>query len=114
MAGMDGVALLGGLGGSLTDITIPDILQLMEVQRKSGTLSLDFEGAVGKIFMLGGSMVHAEYGKLTGEIAVHKMLHKTKGSFHFDPREPKTEKTIHRPTTTVLMDAARNMDEKGR
>jgi hypothetical protein len=40
------------------------------------------------------------------------MLGKVKGSFHLDPRDPKTEETIHRPTTTVLMDAARSMDEK--
>jgi hypothetical protein len=112
MAGMDGVAMLGGLGGSLADISIPDILQLLETQRKSGTLTLDFEGAVGKIFLRGGRMIHAEYGKITGEIAVHKMLGKVKGSFHLDPRDPKTEETIHRPTTTVLMDAARSMDEK--
>lgn len=114
MAGMDGVAMLGGLGGSLTDIAIPDILQLMEIQRKSGTLTLDFEGAVGKIFIANGAMVHAEYGKLRGEVAVYKMLAKSKGSFHFDPREPKTELTITRPTTSVLMDAAREMDESGR
>ena len=114
MAGMDGVALLGGMGGSLADIAIPDILQLMEMQRKSGTLSLDFEGAYGKIYLMNGSMVHAEYGKVKGEGAVGKMLGKTKGSFHFDPREPKVEVTITRPITSVLMYAAREMDESGR
>jgi hypothetical protein len=114
MSGMDGVAMLGGLGGSLADITIPDILQLCEVQRKSGTLTLDFEGAMGKIFFRHGMMVHAEYGKITGEIAVYKMLNKVKGTFHLDPREPRTDQSIHRPTTTVLMDAARYIDEKGK
>lgn len=114
MAGMDGVALLGGLGGSLADIAIPDILQLMELQRKSGTLTLDFEGALGKIHIASGMMVHAEYGKVKGEAAVHKMLAKSKGSFHFDPREPKVERSISRPTTSVLMDAAREIDESGR
>jgi hypothetical protein len=114
MQGMEGVAVLGGLGGSLADITIPDILQLCELQRKSGTLSLDFEGALGRIFFRQGNMIHAEYGKLTGEIAVYKMLNKAKGSFHLDPREPKAEQSIMRPTTTVLMDAARYLDEKGK
>ena len=114
MAGMDGVSMLGGLGGSLEDIAIPDILQMMEMQRKNGTLTLDFEGAVGKIYLMGGSMVHAEYGKLKGETAVYKMLAKSKGSFHFDPREPKVEVSINRPTTSILMDAAREMDESGR
>jgi hypothetical protein len=57
-------------------------------------------------------MVHAEYGRLTGEMAVGKMVQRTEGSFHFDPREPRTEHSIHRPTTTVLMDLARSMDEK--
>ncbi|MCK6480637.1 MAG: FHA domain-containing protein, partial [Planctomycetes bacterium] len=99
LQGMDGVALLGGLGGSLADITMPDILQLMEVQRKNGTLTLDFEGAVGKVYIKDGMMVHAEYGKITGEKAVHRMLGKAKGTFHFDPREPKVERTINRPTT---------------
>jgi hypothetical protein len=114
LAGVDGVSLLGGLGGSLADISIPDMLQLLEVQKKGGTLTLDFEGAMGKIFLKNGMMVHAEYGKLTGELAVAKMLHKVKGSFHLDPREPITDATIHRPTTTVLMDVARSLDEKGK
>ena len=113
MSGLDGVAMLGGLGGSLEDIAIPDILQLLETQRKSGTLSLDFGGAAGKIHMVGGMIVNADYGKLTGEIAVHRMLGKTKGTFHFDPRVPKVDQVIHRATTTVLMDAARALDEKG-
>ena len=112
MSGLDGVAALGGMGGSLADITIYDILQLLDTQRKTGTLSLDFEGALGKIHMIRGGMVHAEYGKLTGELAVQKILLRTSGTFHFDPREPKTERSIHRPTTTVLMDAARAFDEK--
>jgi hypothetical protein len=42
------------------------------------------------------------------------MLAKTKGSFHFDPREPQVDHSINRPTTSVLMDAAREMDEGGR
>jgi len=113
MSGMDGVAMLGGLGGSLTDISIPDILQLLENQRKSGTLTFDFEGAMGKIHIKAGMMINAEYGRLTGELAVAKMLQRTKGSFHLDPREMKTEVTIHRPTTTVLMDVARTIDERG-
>jgi hypothetical protein len=113
MSGLDGVAMLGGLGGSLEDIAIPDILQLLETQRKSGTLSLDFGGAAGKIHMVGGMIVNADYGKLTGEIAVHRMLGKAKGTFHFDPRVPKVDQVIHRATTTVLMDAARALDEKG-
>ena len=113
MSGMDGVALLGGLGGTLADIAIFDILQLLETQRKTGTLTFDFEGAMGKIHMVQGAMVHAEYGKLTGELAVQKMLVRTQGTFHFDPREPRTDRSIHRPTTTVLMDAARSFDERG-
>ncbi len=113
MGGMDGVAMLGGLGGNLTDISIPDILQLLENQRKSGTLTFDFDGAMGKIHIKAGMMINAEYGRLTGELAVAKMLQRTKGTFHLDPREMKTEVTIHRPTTTVLMDVARTMDERG-
>jgi hypothetical protein len=113
MGGMEGVAMLGGLSGSLAEISIPDILQLLENQRKTGTLTFDFEGAMGKIHIRAGMMVHAEYGRLTGEIAVAKMLQRTKGTFHMDPRELKTEVTIHRPTTTVLMDVARTLDERG-
>ena len=91
----------------------PQADSLLENQRKSGTLTFDFEGALGKIHIKAGMMINAEYGRLTGELAVAKMLQRTKGSFHLDPREMKTEVTIHRPTTTVLMDVARTMDERG-
>ncbi len=114
LQGLDGVALLGGMGGSLADISIPDILQLMEMQRKSGTLTLDFEGARGKIFLEGGNAIHAEYGKFTGESAIFRMLKIHAGSFHFDPREPKVAATIGRPTTSILLDASREMDEGSR
>jgi len=112
--GMDGIAALTGISGSLGDMALPDVLQLLEMQRKSGTLHLDFGGALGRIYLLGGNMIHAEYGKITGETAIYKMVPQSKGSFRFDPREPRVEPTIRRPTTSVLLDASRALDEKSK
>jgi hypothetical protein len=56
--------------GSLKELPLPDIIQLVSVSGKTGVFSLTRDGdANGEIFLRGGQIVHAHIGDLQGEDA---------------------------------------------
>jgi CheY-like chemotaxis protein len=59
------------LVGNLEDLSLPDILQIVSLSRKSGILTVQREGRQGKIFILDGRVIQTvspRSGKTLGEI----------------------------------------------
>ena len=52
------------LQGSLADISLPDVIQLVSVSGKTGVFTLSAEGVDGKIFLKDGQIIDAAAGKL--------------------------------------------------
>jgi transcriptional/translational regulatory protein YebC/TACO1 len=60
--------------GSLKELPLPDIIQLVSVSGKTGVFSLRRDGdATGEIFLRAGQIVHAHVGDLQGEEAVYEL-----------------------------------------
>ncbi|HEY0590956.1 MAG TPA: DUF4388 domain-containing protein, partial [Thermoanaerobaculia bacterium] len=97
--------------GSLKELPLPDIIQLVSVGGKTGRFTLTREGEQGMIFLKNGNIVHAQAGDLAGEEAVYALAIWTDGEFVFAPSEEATEQTINRSNTNLLMEAARRSDE---
>ena len=57
--------------GSLSELHLPDIVQLMSVGGKTGVFHLTEGERHGKIYLRGGQIVHAELDELQGEEAVY-------------------------------------------
>ena len=55
--------------GSIQELPVPDIIQLVSVSAKTGMFTLVRGGERGYIYLKGGQMVHARVGDLTGEEA---------------------------------------------
>ncbi len=97
--------------GSLKELPLPDIVQLVSVSGKTGVFSLRSGGASGEIFLRDGQIVHAKAGNLEGEEAVYELAVWNEGEFVFHPGKTSPATTIKRSNTNLLMEAARRIDE---
>jgi hypothetical protein len=99
------------LHGSLSDISLPDVIQLVSVSGKTGVFTLSSEGVDGKIFLKDGQITDASAGKLTGELAVYEMATWRKGHFIFTANIQPDRVTVTKSNTNLMMEAARRLDE---
>jgi len=97
--------------GSLKELPLPDIIQLVSVSGKTGTFTLKSGSSTGEIFLRSGQIVHAEVGDLAGEEAVYELAIWSDGDFVFTPGKEAAKTTIQKSNTNLLMEAARRIDE---
>lgn len=97
--------------GSLKELPVPDIVQLMSVSGKTGVFTLVRGTERGYIYLKNGQMSHARVGEVTGEEAVYALAIWSFGDFQFTPNEEIDETTITKSNTSLLMEAARRLDE---
>jgi hypothetical protein len=97
--------------GSLKELPLPDIIQLVSVSGKTGKFTLTREGDRGFIYLKNGQMVHALVGDLIGEEAIYSLAIWNQGEFQFSPNEEPERQTITKSNTNLLMEAARRLDE---
>jgi CheY-like chemotaxis protein len=104
----------GTLRGSLAQMNCVDLLQSLEMGRKSCALSLTNNGEQCDVYFSDGQISHAEYGKLKGDNAVYKVLTWTAGNFKIDFTGATSQKTTTRSTQGLLMEGLRLLDEANR
>lgn len=97
--------------GSLKELPLPDIIQLVSVSGKTGAFTLRSGDEAGDIYLRGGQIVHAELGDLSGEEAVYELAIWDEGDFVFTPGKEVQQTTIQKSNTNLLMEAARRIDE---
>jgi len=97
--------------GSLKELPLPDIIQLVSVSGKTGMFTLARESEKGFIYLRNGQMVHAEIGELVGEEAIYALAIWNHGDFQFTAAEEPQRQTITKSNTNLLMEAARRIDE---
>jgi len=104
----------GVVRGNLSQMNVIDLMQSLEMGRKSCRISLANEGEKCEVFFAEGQVKHATYGSLVGDEAVFKVLRWTGGSFELD-FEGKTDKeTTQLNTQGLLMEGLRLLDESQR
>jgi len=104
----------GVVRGNLAQMNVIDLMQSLEMGRKSCQLSLTNEGDKCEVFFAEGQVKHATYGALVGDEAVFKVLRWTGGNFQLD-FEGKTDKeTTQLNTQGLLMEGLRLLDESSR
>jgi CheY-like chemotaxis protein len=104
----------GVVRGNLSQMNVIDLMQSLEMGRKSCQISLSNEGEKCEVFFVEGQVKHATYGSLVGDEAVFKVLRWTGGNFQLD-FEGKTDKeTTQLNTQGLLMEGLRLLDESSR
>jgi hypothetical protein len=97
--------------GSLAELHLPDIIQLISVSGKTGVFHLTDGVLKGQIYLNDGKIVHAELDDVAGEEAVYALAIWSQGDFRFDPGVATEHRTISKSNTNLLMEAARRLDE---
>ncbi|MGE5346245.1 MAG: DUF4388 domain-containing protein [Acidithiobacillales bacterium] len=97
--------------GSLSDLPLSDIVQLVAVSGKTGMFSLTRASEQGAVYLQNGQITHARAGDVEGEDAIYALALWTTGTFQFSPGVEIGKQTITRSNTNLLMEAARRSDE---
>jgi response regulator RpfG family c-di-GMP phosphodiesterase len=100
-----------GVTGSLSEMGLPDVVQILASGRKSGRLTVRSAGLTGEVFFGGGQVHHATFGPHEGDEAFYRMLALTEGEFELDPSVSPERRTIHHPAEALLLEGMRRMDE---
>ena len=104
----------GVLRGSLAQMNVIDLVQSLEMGRKSCLLTLTNDDDKCEMFFREGQVVHSVYGSLLGDQAVFKVLRWTSGNFQLDFEGKTTEESTKLNTQGLLMEGLRLLDESRR
>jgi CheY-like chemotaxis protein len=104
----------GVLRGSLLQMNVIDLVQSLEMGRKSCSLTLTNKDDKCQLFFSEGQVTHATYGTLVGDPAVFKVLRWTDGNFEVNFEGKTNQQTTNLNTQGLLMEGLRQLDEAQR
>jgi CheY-like chemotaxis protein len=104
----------GVVRGNLSQMNVIDLMQSLEMGRKSCRLLLNNEGEKCEVFFVEGQVKHATYGSLVGDEAVFKVLRWRGGNFELDFEGKTGKETTQLNTQGLLMEGLRLLDESQR
>jgi response regulator RpfG family c-di-GMP phosphodiesterase len=100
-----------GVSGSLAEMSLPDMIQVLWTARKTGNLKIRSGTDVGEIHLSDGQVVDAVWCKARGEDAFFQMLKLRQGDFGLDPAFRPTKRVIQQSSETLLLEGMRRLDE---
>ncbi len=97
--------------GSLKELPLADIVQLVAVSGKTGMFALNRGAEQGAVYIQNGQITHAKVNDTEGEDAIYSLALWNEGQFQFSAGIEPEGRTITRSNTNLLMEAARRSDE---
>ncbi len=101
----------GEIRGDLAQVPLPDLLQLLSMGHKTGTLSVTTSNAAGEIRLADGEVVDAMFRRAEGMKAVIRLLGEREGAFHFALDVAPALRRIREPMSSILMNGTHQVDE---
>ena len=96
--------------GDLKDLSIVELVQMLNLNKKSGILHID--GAKqGEVFLQNGQLIGAKTEANKSEEAIYELVTFDQGSFKFEVTDDGLVANIKNSTMNVIMEACRIMDE---
>lgn len=100
-----------GVSGSLREMGLPDIVQVLFHGRKTGKLNVRSGGKNGEIHFLEGNIANAIVGEVTGASAFYALLKFEDGDFALDPGFTPPKRVMVESSEALLLEGMRRMDE---
>lgn len=100
-----------GVSGSLREMSLPDVVQILCNGRRGGRLQIVSGGKRGEVHFADGQIHDAQFGGIGGEEAFYAMLKLTDGTFSLDPSFAPSRRVIHASAEGLLLEGMRRLDE---
>ncbi len=104
----------GDFRGDLQQVSTVDLLQLLAMNRRSGSLAINTSAGAGEVRIKNGEIVDAVFRRLEREKALYRLLGETDGTFSFVGGMPQFLERIQTSTNSLLMEGLRQLDEVAR
>ncbi|MBI5496940.1 MAG: response regulator [Deltaproteobacteria bacterium] len=102
-----------GVIGSLSQMGLPEIVQSLELGRKTAIVTLMFQDkGEGSVSFMEGEVINAQFAGKQGEDAFYEMARQRQGLFRIHYGKPKDPRVIKVSTTFLLLEAMRRIDEE--
>jgi hypothetical protein len=100
-----------GFEGSISNLTLTDVIQLEGQNHFSGSVLVLYQEQEGQIFFHQGEVVHAEVGSYVGEDAFNRIMGWPGGSFRLHPNVTSLRQSIQKRREHLLLSAHQWLDE---
>ncbi len=97
--------------GRIHGISLASFLQLIDLERKTCTLTIKSSKKTGYIFCKDGEVIGAEAGNIKGKKALYQMMFWARTTIEINEHCRKTEREIDIPLMYLLMESHRIKDE---
>jgi response regulator RpfG family c-di-GMP phosphodiesterase len=100
-----------GVNGSLQEMGLPEIVQVLWHGRKTGSLKIRAGKESGEIHFVDGQIFNALWGTIRGADAFYAMVKLTAGDFVLDPNFKAPQQLIQESPEALLLEGMRLLDE---
>jgi hypothetical protein len=101
----------GDFRGALQQVSIPDVLQLLAMNRRTGTLTVVTPDGQGEVRLIDGEIADAVFRRVEGTKALFRLFSENVGSFSFVSGTPTPLCRVAEPTRILLLEGMRHTDE---
>jgi len=99
------------ISGNLSQIFLPDLWQMLAMNRKNGILQVETERISGSLYIERGEIISAVTRNIAGEKALFRLLPLKEGKFRFLPGKVGVRRTIFTPSQQAILEGMRQDDE---
>lgn len=99
------------ISGNLSQIFLPDLWQMLSMNRKNGILQVEAEHITGSVYIERGEIISAVTRNIAGEKALFRLIPLKEGKFRFLPGKVGVRRTIFTPSQQAILEGMRHDDE---
>ncbi len=107
----EGIDPCHSLIGNLNQFSAAEILQMSCLGQRSGRFTFKSGRGNSEIYLQHGSLRHASFGTLEGEMAIAEVFRWRQGRFYFEEGIISQVQTVDRPWAHLLIDNLQKLDE---
>ncbi len=99
-----------GFSGDIAELNLIDLIQTLEVGKKSGIIKLKYKSYQGYIYMQNGEVVDATFENLSSKDALMRMMVWTEGKFYVEMTDVGRSSSIQQENKILISEGLRHLD----